>query len=147
MSEVVKFSDISKAIEEAKADHANSYLRIGAILQHVRDQKLWKETHQSFAAFVTEHGFSRSWAYQSIGIVERFGEKAKNILPSRLQAMLPIKTETSDDEENLLIQARDYTAEQFHNVVVERTGKGRATDTCPHSETGTYCTACNKHLT
>ena len=136
--------DIGKAIAEAKADHANSYLRLGAILQHVQDSELWKETHESFAAFVTDHGFSRSWAYQAIGVVTRFGERAKGVLPSRLQALLPLKL-SKEQEDDMLYDAKTLPAEAFHNVIVERRG-GIATDTCAHNELGSYCKDCGKHL-
>ena len=137
-------SEVGKAIELAKQDHANSYLRIGAILHHVQESELWKETHESFAQFVTDHGFSRSWAYQSIGCHVRFGERAKGILPSRLQMLLPIKA-GKEEEETLLADARTLPAEAFRNAVVERKG-GKATDTCDHKELGSYCKSCGKHV-
>ena len=136
--------DIGRAIAEAKADHTNSYLRLGAILRHVQESGLWEETHESFAHFVTEHGFSRSWAYQAIGVVERFGERAKNILPSRLQMLLPIKA-GKEEEDDLLSKARDLPAEAFLNTVKEKRGHV-TTDSCDHSELGSYCKGCGKHF-
>ena len=138
-------SEVRQAIELAKQDHCNSYLRLGAILHHVQESGLWKETHESFAQFVTDHGFSRSWAYQSIGCHVRFGERAKGILPSRLQMLLPVKA-SKEEEETLLSDARTLPAEAFRNAVVERKG-GKATDTCMHSLHGEYCKDCGKHLT
>ena len=135
---------IKEALNMAKSDHCASYLRLGAILRHVQESGLWEETHESFAHFVTEHGFSRSWAYQAIGVVERFGERAKNILPSRLQMLLPIKA-GKEEEDDLLSKARDLPAEAFRNVLVERKG-GRATDTCAHDVLGSYCVSCGKHI-
>ena len=137
---------IADALEAAKADHANSYLKIGAILHHVQESGLWKETHESFAQFVTEHGFSRSWAYQCIGCVVRFGERGRGILPSRLQQLLPLKVESKDKEDLLLSDAKLLAAEAFHNVITERKG-GKATDTCDHHELGSYCKGCGKHIT
>ena len=135
---------IADALEAAKQDHANSYLKIGAILHHVQESGLWKETHESFAQFVTEHGFSRSWAYQCIGVVERFGERAKGILPSRLQMLLPIKA-GKEEEDGLLTDARLLTSEAFRNVLVEKKG-GVVTDNCAHHELGSYCKGCGKHI-
>ena len=138
--------DVRKRIEVCKRDHANSYLQLGAILQLVRDDKLWKEFgFQSFAQFVTEHGLSRAWAYQCVAVVERWGQKAQGILPSRLQALLPIKCESPDVETELLEAARTYQAEAFRNVIVDRKG-GNPTDNCPHEVLGSYCTNCGKHL-
>src|SRR3990167_9211348 len=116
-------NDFRLQIEEAKKDHANSYLRIGAILSLAKEEKVWKAAGaESFAHWVREFGFSKAFAYSAISIHERFRERASGILPSRLQALLPVKTESREEEDNLLIQAREYTAEAFHNVIVERKG-------------------------
>ena len=136
--------EIGKSLAAAKADHANSYLRIGAILKHVQDESLWKGHSDSFAAFVTEFGFSRSWAYQCIGVVNRFGERAKGVLPTRLQMLLPVEC-SKEDEDSLLTDARLLTSEAFRNVLVEKKG-GKTTDSCAHQEIGSYCKSCGKHV-
>src|ERR1700682_256967 len=60
----------SKTLKHCESDLENfrtSYYRAGEALRTIRDQRLYRETHPSFEAYLAEKwNMSRPWAYQLI---------------------------------------------------------------------------------
>lgn len=135
---------IGVRIEQLKRDHANSYLQIGALLSLVHRQKLWKEAGAStFAEYLTSHGFSRAWGYSAIQCWERWGERALDVVPERLRALLPLRV-PPEQEQSILESARELPAGAFRDALRNLRGeKGSDEEGCEH-EWETRCSRCGR---
>ena len=135
--------DINVRIADLKRSFAGNYLEIGALLLLVKREKLYLETGMStFAAYATDQGFGRAWAYACVQIADRFGAKALGIAPDRLRMLLPLKL-TPEEEEEWLVKARELNAGAFYDEIANRKGK-IATDQCAHEKLISVCAACRK---
>ena len=124
-------------------DHANSYLKVGALLALAKQEKAWKEAGaESFAAWLTDLGFSRAWGYACVQVYEKFSERGKGIIPDRLRQLARIKLKPEEENE-MLEQARLLNAGAFYDCIREKKGL-TPSDGCDHPEKVLTCIKCRK---
>lgn len=107
MNEIKKYNDIHAKIIELKKDIENSFLKIGAMLKLVRDEKLYLEcgcvTFEEYIA-QPELSLSRGTVYAIINVLETFfvsGQPDKDLIEigyTKLNRISQFKNDEDFDE-------------------------------------------------
>jgi hypothetical protein len=139
---VDQLHNASLLIEEGKAQASSGFLLIGSALSLVLREKLWVNSHKDFGEYCTSVNISRSYAYKLAKIWDRFGEKARQIEPSRLLKLLPLELE---DEGEILEQARELNPGAWRDRLRELGGE-TPTDDCDHATLVSVCSKCSKRF-
>ena len=136
---------IKEALRAAKEHYAGDYLVIASLLALVKRESLWKGSYPTFVMFLQDEGISRTWGYRAVACWERWGEKAKGIIPDRLNRMLKLTFPDVETEETYLEAARTYNPGAFQDQLRQLQGLPTSDSECSH-EPETRCKVCRKLL-
>jgi hypothetical protein len=128
--------ELERNIANAVGAMGAEVFRMGLALKEIKEDKLWRITHQKFEDYSREtFGYGKSWAYDLIRIYDTFYPVALShkvpVDVTRMHKLLPLVNDENAEELYLMAAETNWTG--FENNIKNLKGNG-GTDECENHD-------------